>query len=96
MPKAYIVARVTITDPEAYARYAEGARQSIERHGARILARGGRVVGLEGEVRSRNVILEFPSMDAALAYWGSDDYQAARSHRLGAAEIELCAIEGVD
>lgn len=95
MPKAYIIARVTITDPEAYARYADSARVAMARHGATILARGGRVEALEGEARARNVILEFPSMDAALAYWNSPEYQAARAHRLGAAEIELCAVEGM-
>lgn len=95
MPKAYIIARVTVTDPEAYARYADGAREAMSRHGATILARGGRVEALEGEARPRNVILEFASMDAALAYWNSAEYQAARAHRLGAAEIELCAVEGM-
>lgn len=94
MTKAYIIARVTITDPEAYAKYADGAREAMALHGATVLARGGRVEALEGEARPRNVILEFPSMEAAVAYWNSAEYQAARKHRLGAAEIELCAVEG--
>jgi uncharacterized protein (DUF1330 family) len=93
-PKGYVIARVTVTDPEAYQRYAEGARQAMREHGARILARGGRFEAVEGEGRPRNVILEFDSFEAAKTYWRSETYQAARAHRLGAAEIELCIVEG--
>ncbi|WP_297508413.1 DUF1330 domain-containing protein [uncultured Caulobacter sp.] len=95
-PKGYVIARVTVTDPEAYQRYAEGAREAMREHGARILARGGRFEALEGEARPRNVILEFDSFEAARDYWRSETYQAARAHRLGAAEIELCVVEGVE
>ena len=96
MTKGYVIARVTVNDPDAYQRYADLARVAMERHGAKILARGGRYAALEGEARPRNVILEFQSYEAALAYWNSPDYQAARAHRLGAADIELCVVEGVD
>jgi uncharacterized protein (DUF1330 family) len=96
LPKAYIVARVTITDPQAYAQYASLAPEAMRLHGARVLARGGEVRALEGDCRPRNVILEFDSMAEAIAYWESPQYQHARSFRLGAADIEVCAIEGVD
>lgn len=96
MPKAYIIARVTVTDPEAYARYAAGASIAMAQYGARVLARGGKYEALEGPSRPRNVILEFQSMNDALAYWNSSAYQTARKHREGACEIELCAVEGVE
>ncbi len=96
MPKGYVIARVTVSDPDAYKRYAELARVAMEQFGARILARGGRYEALEGDARPRNVILEFDSFETAVSYWKSQAYQSARSHRLGAAEIELCAVEGVD
>lgn len=96
MPRGYVIARVTVNDPDAYQRYADLARVAMEKHGAKILARGGRYVALEGAARPRNVILEFETYDGALAYWRSADYQAARAHRLGAADIELCVVEGVD
>jgi uncharacterized protein (DUF1330 family) len=96
MAKGYVIARVTVLDAEAYQRYADGARQAMQEHGARILARGGRFEALEGEARPRNVILEFESFEAARRYWNSATYQAARAHRLGAAEIELCIVEGVE
>lgn len=95
MAKGYIIARVSVHEPEAYQRYAELAGVAMRAFGARILARGGRHEALEGPGRPRNVILEFKDYDTARAYWHSPDYQAARQHRLGHADIELCLVEGV-
>ncbi len=94
MPKGYVIARVDILDPEAYARYAAAATKAIAAHGGRALARGGRHEALEGKARARNVVLEFDSYDAARAYYDSDEYQAARALREGAAEIEMVLVEG--
>jgi uncharacterized protein (DUF1330 family) len=94
MPKAYVIARVDVTDPEAYARYAAAATKAIADHGGRALARGGRYEALEGTARARNVVLEFDSYDAARSYFYSEQYQAARALREGAAQIELVLVEG--
>jgi uncharacterized protein (DUF1330 family) len=95
MPKGYVISRVDVTDPDAYARYAAAATKAIAAHGGRPLARGGRHEALEGKARARNVILEFDSYDAARAYFHSAEYQAARAMRKGAAEIEMVLVEGV-
>ena len=95
MPKGYVISRVDVTDPDAYARYAAAATKAIAAHGGRPLARGGRHEALEGKARARNVILEFDSYDAARAYFHSAEYQAARAMRKGAAEIEMVVVEGV-
>lgn len=95
MTKAYLIAHVTVTDPDAYADYAAEATVALARHEARVLARGGRVEQLEGTGRARNVVLEFDSMDAALAYYRSDDYQRAMRHRLNAGEADICIVEGM-
>ncbi len=95
MPKGYVIARVDIVDPEAYARYAAEATKAIAAHGGRALARGGRHEALEGKARARNVVLEFDSYEAARAYFRSAEYQAARALREGAAEIDVVAVEGV-
>ena len=78
MPKGYVIARVDVTNPEAYARYAAAATKAIADHGGRPLARGGRSEALEGKARARNVVLEFDSYDAARRYYYSEQYQAAR------------------
>ena len=95
MPKGYIITRVDINNPDAYARYAPAATKAIADHGGRILARGGRFEALEGKVRARNVVLEFESYDAARSYYQSQQYQAARALREGAAEVEMVLVEGV-
>jgi len=94
MPKGYVIARVDILDPEAYAKYATAATKAIADHGGRALARGGRYEALEGKARARNVILEFDSYEAARRYYFSEQYQAARKLREGAANIELVLVEG--
>ena len=94
MPKGYIIGHVDILDSEAYGRYAAAATKAIAAHGGRPLARGGRHQALEGEARARNVVLEFESYDAAHAYFHSEQYQAARALREGAAEIEMVLVEG--
>ncbi len=94
MPTGYVIARVDVTDPEAYARYAAAATKAIADHGGRALARGGRYEALEGTARARNVVLEFESYDAARRYFHSAQYQAARALREGAAQIEIVLVEG--
>ena len=95
MPKGYVISRVDIADPEAYAKYAAAATRAIADHGGRALARGGRYEALEGKARARNVVLEFDSYEAARAYYHSQQYQAARALREGADEMEMVLVEGV-
>jgi uncharacterized protein (DUF1330 family) len=96
MPKGYIIARVSVDDPDSYALYAKGAFAAMRKYGARILARGGRSEALEGEARARNVILEFESYDRAKAYFNSPEYQEARRHRVGGSTGEFVLVEGFD
>jgi uncharacterized protein (DUF1330 family) len=96
MPKAYVIARVTVTDPDAYEEYAKSATEAIRKYGGRPLARGGAFVELEGKARPRNVIIEFESLDQATRYYHSPEYQAAKAKREGAAEAELVAVEAVE
>lgn len=96
MPKGYIVARVTVTDPDAYAEYVKGASEAIRRYGGRPLVRGGRHEAMEGEARARNVVIEFGSFEQAKAYYRSPEYQAAKAKREGAGIAEIVALEGAE
>ena len=95
MPKGYIISRVDVVDPEAYARYAAAATKAIADHGGQPLARGGRWEALEGPSRARNVVLEFEDYEAARRYYHSQQYQVAKALRAGAAQIEMVLVEGV-
>lgn len=94
MPKAYVIARVTVTNPEAYAEYAKGATEAIRKYNGRPLARGGAYEALEGEARPRNVVIEFDSMEQARRYYNSPEYQAAKAKRDGACVAEFVLVEG--
>lgn len=96
MPKAYWIARVTVTNPDQYKGYAELAPVAFKKFGAKILARGGRHEGLEGETRPRNVVIEFPSYDEAIACYHSPEYQTAKAKRAGAGIAEIVIVEGVE
>ncbi len=87
------IAHVTVTDSEAYARYAELATKAIEEGGGQILARGGRYLQLEGVERSRNVVVRYPSVEAAKAVYDSELYQRALKHAAGACEREVVIVE---
>lgn len=92
---AYWIAHVTVTDEEAYGEYAKRAGLAIAAHGGRFLARGGRCVGFEGDTRPRNVVVEFPSVEAAEACYRSPAYQEALGFALGASKRDLIVVEGV-
>ncbi|MCI5098401.1 MAG: DUF1330 domain-containing protein [Rhodobacteraceae bacterium] len=92
MPALWI-AHVTVTDAEAYQKYAELAGPAVAKHGGTFIARGGRFVQLEGNERPRNVVAKFPSVEAAVDCYHSDDYQAALNHARGASERELMVVE---
>jgi len=92
MPALWI-AHVTVTDAEAYSKYAALAGPAIAAHGGSFIARGGRYVQLEGKDRPRNVVARFPSVEDAVACYHSDAYQEALSHARGASERELMVVE---
>jgi len=96
MPKGYWVVRVDVTDQEGYGNYVAANAEAFARFGARFLVRGGNFETLEGASRSRNVVIEFPSYDAALACYRSPEYAAARAHRSHAGVVDLIVIEGYE
>ena len=92
---AYWVARVTVTDPDKYTGYAEAAPEAFAKHNGKILARAGKHEQMEGEGRPRNVVIEFPTFEDAVACYNSEEYQAARAHRVDAGEAEIVIVEGL-
>jgi uncharacterized protein (DUF1330 family) len=93
---AYVLVDVDITDPERYDGYRPLAAASVERHGGRYLVRGGASEVLEGD-RSpgRLVVLEFPDAERARRWYHSEDYQAAKATRAGAASGSFVIVDGV-
>ena len=97
MAKGYWIARVDVADAEAYKAYvAANAVAPLARFGARFIVRAGRFENPEGGSRSRNVVVEFPSYQAALDCWKSADYQAAVKLRLPVSTVDMVIVEGYD
>lgn len=96
MPKGYWVARVDVADPEKYKAYVAANAEPFRMFGARFLVRAGNFENPEGTSRSRNVVIEFPSYQAALDCWKSPEYQAAVALRVPVSTIDLVIIEGYD
>ncbi|WP_444462180.1 DUF1330 domain-containing protein [Rhodobacter capsulatus] len=93
MPSALWIAHVKVLDAEAYGKYAAAAGPAIAAHGGVFLARATRYVQIEGNDRARNVVARFPSLEAAVACYHSEAYQAALSHAKGASERDLVIVE---
>jgi len=94
--KGYWIGHVDVTEPEGYKAYMAADMAPFGQFGGRLLVRGGAREVVEGKVRSRTVVLEFPSFAAALGCHRSADYQAAKRLRDGKAEFDLVAVEGYD
>lgn len=95
---AYWVARSRIDDPEKYKRYTDRVPEIIAKWGGKVLARGGNYQILEGpESFHRFVVIEFPSLEDAVACHDSPEYQEAAAHRKdGGGVVELVIVESGD
>ena len=92
---AYLIARIDVTDPDRYEQYKALAPAAIAVYGGRYLVRGGAHETLEGETEQRRlVVLEFPDLDTARAFYHSPEYTAARAEREGAAIGQFVIVEG--
>lgn len=94
MAKGYWIAHVNVRDAERYKDYVSTAKPAFERYGANFLARGGVCQALEGRAFARNVVIEFPSLQAALDCYNSPEYQAAKAIRVTVADGEITIVEG--
>jgi uncharacterized protein (DUF1330 family) len=96
MAKGYWIARVDVTDPEAYQAYVRANAVAFAKFGARFLVRGGPYKAAEGVARARQVVLEFKDYATALACYDSQEYQEAKELRTKASQNELVIVEGYD
>ena len=93
---AYVISDVTFHDAAAREAYRTRAAASIARHGGRYLARGGAVETLEGSWRPRPlIIVEFPDMERARAWYRSPEYAQALAVRRTALDRNLIFVDGV-
>jgi uncharacterized protein (DUF1330 family) len=94
---AYVIAYAgNVRDADAIAEYRRRNTDAVEKHGGRFLARGGEVEVLEGPwPHERCVIMEFPDMEAARGWYGSDDYAPLKAMRQAASDTQIILAAGV-
>jgi uncharacterized protein (DUF1330 family) len=93
---AYVIANVTIKDPERYPDYVRQVPATLAPYGGRFIARGGATEVVEGGWQpGRLVIIEFPSLEQARAWYDSPEYRPARQLRWATSDAEVTFVEGV-
>jgi uncharacterized protein (DUF1330 family) len=94
---AYVIVRVEVTNWEEYKEYLKVGPGTLAQYGGKFIARNGEKATLEGPEETRRlVILEFPSLAEAKAWYNSMEYQDAKKLRAGASIGSLVAIDGVE
>lgn len=96
MAKAYWIARIDVHNEEGYKPYVVANQAIFKKFGGRFVVRAGRFTAAEGESRSRNVVIEFPDYETALACYRSAEYQANIKVRQPHSIADLIIIEGYD
>ena len=96
MAKGYWIGRVDVHNEEGYKPYAQANGAIFKKWGGRFVVRGGKHTGVEGQARSRNVVIEFPDYDTALACYRSPEYQENIKRRQPHSTAELVIVEGFD
>ncbi len=93
---AYIVADIEITDPNEYQKYAQQTAATLERYGGKFLVRGGNPETLEGDWKTKRlVILEFPGDEQAKSWYDSPEYSAIKEIRHRSAISKMLLVHGV-
>lgn len=94
---AYIVAQVEVRDPARYGEYMKHTPRVIAQYGGRFIVRGGEMATLEGpDGPGRMVIIEFPSLEQAKAFYASPEYAPVKALRAGAGVGRFVVVEGYD
>ncbi len=96
MAKGYWIALVDVDDPEAYKAYVVANAVALQKYGARFLVRGGQSEAVEGQTRSRVVVIEFKDFATALECYNSPEYSTAKALRTGASRADVRVVEGYD
>ena len=94
--KGYWIGRVDVHNEEGYKPYMAANPAIFQKFGGKFIVRGGKFTGVEGQSRSRNVVIEVPDYATALACYQSPEYQANIKVRQPHSIADLIIIEGHD
>jgi uncharacterized protein (DUF1330 family) len=90
-----IFVRDRMIDPEEFKIYTQKSGQARANHPLKAHVYYGAVEVMEGPPVDGAVVVEFPTMAAAHAWYESPEYQAAKVHRRKAADYRVFFVEGL-
>lgn len=96
MAKGYWMGFVDVRDAQAYKAYVAANAKAFAKYGGRFLVRGGSCENVEGQARSRKVVIEFKDYATALACYHSPEYAEALKLRLPVSTADIVVVEGYD
>jgi uncharacterized protein (DUF1330 family) len=92
---AYLISETRVADAKTYKLYSDSVQAALTPYRGRFIVKGGETVSLEGgEPVGRIVVIEFPSMQSAKAFWKSDAYRAIKPLRIKSAKARIFLVEG--
>ncbi len=96
MAYGYVIAQITVTNAQVYPRYVAMVQPILDLFGGEFLVRGGQASVFEGPAAGdRNVVIRFPSFEAAQGWYHSEAYAAAKALRMSASTSVQTIVEGV-
>ena len=91
---AYIIARIEVTNLDAYKEYAAKTPALAESFGGRFLVKAGAYEQVEGSGPDRHVVIEMPDMATARDFYNSPEYRKILPIALENAKRDLVIVEG--
>jgi uncharacterized protein (DUF1330 family) len=95
MPKGYLIAHIRVHDAEAFEEFEQLSGAAIKAYNGKVLVRNPAPDHREGAAEGLAIVIEFESLDAARAFYESDEYSTARRVREKISETDLILVEGL-
>ena len=94
---AYIIIEVSIHNPTEYEDYKKLTPPSLKPFDGKFIVRGGKAETLEGDWNpERIVVLEFPTIEKAKAWWNSEGYAPAKALRQRTSKTKMIVVPGFE
>lgn len=94
---AYVVVEIEIHNPEEYEDYKKLTPASLKNYQGKFIVRGGKTETLEGDWSpQRFVVIQFPTLELAKAWWASEEYAQAKALRQRTASSKMIVVVGFE
>jgi uncharacterized protein (DUF1330 family) len=93
-PPAYYISEFEVTDPEGIRPYSAAVDATFAPFGGRYAVRAAKTISLEGEPNKRVIVIAFPSLEQAQAWYNSPRYREIMPIRHKSAKSRVYIMEG--